>query len=158
MKAIKIHDKYGIMAGRILVDNIDYTNLSLYKWHFDKNKYAWRNVLSSDGERKKIYMHREIMGNPFGKQVDHINHNKQDNRRKNLRICTHSENQFNRLPAKHNKSGIKGVSWDRIGKVWRVKISANNNIINIGRFKRKIDAIKSRKLYAKKIHKEFACE
>ncbi len=42
--------------------------------------------------RKQVYMHRVIMGNPPGKEIDHINHNGLDNRKRNLRICQHREN------------------------------------------------------------------
>lgn len=59
-------------------------------------------------------MHRVIVDAPGGLVVDHKNHNKLDNRKNNLRVCTCRENSLN------NRS--KGYCWDSTSKKWRVTV------------------------------------
>ena len=65
-------------------------------------------------------------------QIDHINHDRSDNRIKNLRSVTHSENQRNRLIPSSNSSGIHGVSWNKFTKKWVSSITVNGKRIHIG--------------------------
>lgn len=58
-------------------------------------------------------------------QVDHINGNRADNRKSNLRICTNQENSMNRNKNKNNTSGYKGVVYDKERKKWRARIQHN---------------------------------
>jgi len=74
----------------VLIDEADYTVLSKYKWHY-RNGYAARRTHTIS-----IYMHRELMACPEDRQVDHINRDRLDNRRDNLRIVTPTENCANR--------------------------------------------------------------
>jgi hypothetical protein len=75
-----------------IVDAEDYERLSKYKWHVDKGDstyYAARGIVG-----KNFRMHREILNAPEGLVVDHRNHNGLDNRKKNLRLCTRSQNNL----------------------------------------------------------------
>lgn len=94
MKKIPICNKKGEIIDFTLVDNKDYNKLSQFKWFIGK----WYPVCFSwDGKKKKMfYMHRIITDCPKGLEVDHINENKLDNRRINLRVCTHKENNVYR--------------------------------------------------------------
>ena len=74
----------------VLVDESDYDVLHKYKWHY-RNGYAARRT-----HTKSIYMHRDLMICPDYLQVDHINRDRLDNRRSNLRIVTAVENCANR--------------------------------------------------------------
>lgn len=74
------------------VDKNDYDKVCDYCWSKQKNGYITASV---DGKSKT--MHRFLMSPPPEKVVDHINHNRADNRRSNLRICTTAENARNRL-------------------------------------------------------------
>jgi len=115
-----------------LVDNSDFEWLNQWKWHYLNIGYAARRDYSNGG--KYVYMHRLITGVPGTQQSDHINHNKLDNRRENLRLATKSQNMANTLPRKTNTSGFKGVSWDKSRNKWAVEITVNYKNIHLGRY------------------------
>lgn len=73
-----------------------------------------------------ISMHREIMGNPKGMDVDHINHDTLDNRRENLRVVPHHVNMQNRKLQRNNVSGYIGVSFHSGMRKWRAKLRHPN--------------------------------
>ncbi len=100
---------------------------------------------------KTIYVHKWIMDCPKGKRVDHKNGDKLDNRRENLRICTHAENIRNRpIKNKNNTSGQPGVWLHKCGK-WVGEIKVNGKKITLGLFVEKQDAIAAR-LTAEVVH------
>lgn len=88
-----------------------------------------------------LYMTGEFPKN----QVDHINHNRNDNRWENLRGVSKTENGQNRSKQSNNKSGFTGVSWHKSMGKWIVHIKANGKILHLGYFKNKDKAIKKRK-------------
>lgn len=117
-----------------LVDDEDYEWLNQWKWYAQKVQqgfYAARQV-----NQRTICLHREIFGLKFndGLIIDHINRNRLDNRRFNLRICTPQENSLNRTP-RLTTSKYNGVSWDKTAKKWRAQITINRKTQNLGRFK-----------------------
>ncbi len=72
---------------------------------------------------KLVYMHHLVMGNPNTKNViDHINRNGLDNRVSNLRVTTQRQNVFNATIRKDNKSGYKGIFWDKTRNKWRITL------------------------------------
>lgn len=96
------------------------------------------------------YAHRIIweMHNgpiPEGYQIDHIWHNRLDNRIENLRLVTVTENNRNQSKLKTNKSGVTGVHWDKKRKKWVATIWINNKIKYLGGFENIVDAITVRK-------------
>ena len=95
----------------ILVDDSDGHVLSRHSWHLidrGRNKYAVAHI---DG--KRVRMHRLLVDAKPGEVIDHINGNKLDNRRSNLRVCTASQNSCNRGKTVKNRSGFKGVVLNR---------------------------------------------
>lgn len=137
-----------------LVDDADYEELSRYKWHLDTGGYARRTVYTPP--RVDENMHRQIMKAPAHLQIDHINHNKLDNRRENLRIATHDQNNQNRQPGPNESSRYKGVGWDKNRGLWHAKISVNRRTINLGRFTTQREAAQVYNEHAIKLFGEFA--
>lgn len=92
------------------------------------------------------YMHRvvleRILGRPLGKMEvsDHINGDGLDNRRRNLRACSNSENLHNHGLFRTNTSGINGVSWDKNRKRWRVSVTIRGKTIYLGQARNIADA------------------
>lgn len=96
------------------VDPADFDWLSQWKWQarwspFTKSFYAERGT-SVKGKFVSIKMSRLIMNAPPEKQVDHEDHDTVNNQRRNLRILTVSQNQYNQKPRQTNKTGFTGVS------------------------------------------------
>ena len=87
---------------------------------------------------------------------DHEDHNTLNNRRYNLRPATYTENNRNASKRKDNTSGVIGVNWNKNESVWVARISINGNRKVIGKFIKKIDAIKARLKAEKEFYKEFA--
>ena len=138
-----------------VVDDTDYVWLSQWKWYYDNHGYAITNDYST-GKHKHIRMHRLITNAPKGMDVDHVDMNKLNNTRGNLRICNRSENMCNTKLKSSNTSGIKGVTWDKTCNKWMAGIMVNYKRINLGRFS---DINKAQEAYeqaAIKYHKEFA--
>ena len=101
-------------------------------------------------------MHRVIMDTELNMIVDHLNGNGLDNRRSNLRNCTHAENMRNRKINKKNRSGFKGVSYYTKDNKWRAMIKFNNLRIHIGFYIDPKDAARAYNEAAVKYHGEFA--
>jgi hypothetical protein len=102
---------------------------------------------SVDGEKNLSHRFAAIyMGvNIEGKEIDHINHIKHDNRWSNLRVVDHVSNQRNRPLFKNNKSGVIGVSFIAREKMWYASIQVNKKSINLGSYADKKDAIEARR-------------
>jgi len=91
-----------------------------------------------------------VFGKAPSNQIDHINHDKSDNRICNLRDVTQSENQRNRRLNKNSTSGVCGVGWHKTNKIWEARIKINGKQKHIGSFKNFYDAVRARKEYEEK--------
>jgi hypothetical protein len=114
-----------------LVDDADFEWLNQWKWRVNHG-YA-RRALYENGKRAgDISMHRLINNTPAGLDTDHINRDKLDNRRDNLRSATRSQNNFNTPPPKNNKSGTKGVWYSKRWGLWYAQIKVKGKRYNLG--------------------------
>jgi hypothetical protein len=140
-----------------MVDDNDYEYLNQWKWHCTSDNYAVRcSSMNAIGKRTLIYMHVAIMPHPEGMKTDHKNHNTLDNRRPNLRICTHSQNLANSVRAINNSSGRKGVCWKKqLGK-WCVQIGYHGKRMHVGYYDSIEDATNAYSHKAKELFGEFA--
>jgi len=100
-------------------------------------------------------LHRAVVGSK-SPNVDHRNHDKLDNRRRNLRECSEQQNQFNKRPNAKGKSAYKGVSWLSRQECWVVRISLNRKKIWVGAFKDEMEAAKAYDAAAKRFFGQFA--
>lgn len=140
-----------------LVDSVMFAELSQFNWFFD-GKYACRSSWNKETKKEtKVYMHRQILDVKKGGIVDHINNDKLDNRKENLRIVTAQENCMNQsvqLKRKHSK--YKGVSYDKSRDKWIAYCKKDGKMYNLGRFVLEIEAAEAYNRKAIELFGEFA--
>jgi hypothetical protein len=123
----------------------DYEWLAQFPWRINTGGYARRSKRVGNRQRPEFVMHREIMGlaKGDGLQVDHINRDRLDNRRENLRIVTMEENNRNVSPCRNSTSRYRGVCWyKKIGK-WRASAEFKRQGFHLGDFQNEDDAARA---------------
>lgn len=139
---------------QVKVDADDFEYLNQWKWHLSSGGYAVRSI---DGGNRKVLMHRVVAGTPEDMHTDHINRDKKDNRKSNLRVCTHAENMRNRSPHKPYKlykrrdstpdpDSSTGVNWVRTKGRWQVRLQINRVRKVYGYYDTKSQALAAKKL------------
>jgi len=159
MKIIKLFNREDKV---VIVDDEDFDYLNQYRWDYI-SLYAAR-LIKKNGKRTYLYMHREIMGvADKGREieVDHIDKENVkdyglDNRKENLRVCTHAENQRNSKLRSDNVTGYKGVCWYPKLNKWRSYIQYNNKTMGIGYHDSAEEAARAYDKKAKELFGEFA--
>lgn len=140
-----------------LVDDSDFEYLNRYKWYF-KEGYAARSAwISAKKCQQTVWMHHIIIKVLPGLEIDHINGNGCDNRRSNLRLCTHKQNS--RSCEKHTRnasSKYKGVCWYKKQRKWRAYIQTAREFIHLGYFDVENDAAHAYNVAALNYFGEFA--
>lgn len=124
-----------LVLSNLLVDEQDRALiLSGPRWYLC-NGYLRRD-LWNDGHKRREYMHRLLAGAQGADHVDHVNGNKLDNRRSNLRLVTRSQNLQNRQSAQRNNTstGLRGVYVDRRDGAIYARVKVQGRITNLGRF------------------------
>lgn len=148
MKTINLTKGY-----KAIVDNDDFSELSKNTWYVLVGKigtpYAVRTVYKNK-KPVQVRMHRQILNAKKGDIVDHINGNGLDNRKINLRFCTHSQNMMNQ-----KRNTDVGVSFHKGTSKWQAYIGFNKKRIYLGVFVNKKDAIKVRENASKIYHNSF---
>jgi hypothetical protein len=121
-----------------MVDAEDFERVNRYRWTTCRN--AWGGVyaygyMEWKGAGRNMSMSRFLMDPPAGMQVDHINRNTLDNRRScNLRNVEPYQNCQNRRRPSDNRSGYKGVSWDRAARRWEASLTCQGIKHDLGSF------------------------
>ena len=151
MKEIQLggHRKGSEIKGYAIVDDIDFDSLNQWKWHKNNQGYVTRSY-------KGIRMHRIIMKVKKGQQIDHINLNKLDNRKQNLRFCDYSQNRVNRKKTKNKTSLFKGVAWNREWNKWMVQVYWKGRRSYLGGYTEEHDAAMAYDKAAKILHGKYA--
>lgn len=130
----------------VLIDAQDLPLVERWSWIAVLKYHVWyacRNSHANGG--KRVYMHRQILGEPVG-IVDHLDGNGLNNQRSNLRVGSHSENQRNRRGAQCNSaSGIRGIYWHKQRGKWAATLRHHRKTISLGLFNQIEDAIRARK-------------
>lgn len=157
-----------ILTQEKLQELFDYIDGHLY-WKVDRNsnktkgkKAGWLSGATNYDvmyENKTYKMHRLIFALHHGycpKIIDHIDGNPLNNKISNLREATHSQNMQNSRLRKDNKSGEKGVIWDKRFKKWRVNCVLNKKQYFGGYYKNLTEAVESVRKLREKLHLDFA--
>jgi hypothetical protein len=123
--------------------------------YYELTKYTWRlsnNYVVNDTCGR---LHRHILNYTGGDLVDHINNNPLDNRKNNLRIVTHQQNNMNKSSKKNSSSKYIGVRFHKKSNKWEANIYFNNKLKYLGIFKTEIEAAKARDLATKEYFGEY---
>jgi hypothetical protein len=123
-----------------LIDEEDYVKVGPYKWCYSSSNGYAVSRRRVDGVKEVLLMHRLVHDTPKGLITDHINHDKLDNRRENLRTCTRHENNRNMPLRSNNKSGYKGVYWHAARGKWQANIRHCGEEFYLGLFTDKHEA------------------
>lgn len=119
----------GVIIGYTLVSAEDAAFVNQWSWGLDGDGYARRGY-SEDGASKSHYLHSVVLARAIGHDVDvengmstdHINRDRLDNRRQNLREVSWDIQHANKSLASNSTSGLRGVSWHKCHKKWIAKL------------------------------------
>lgn len=158
MKEIPLRDKNGNVTALTLVDDEDYETLNRWRWYLQKNGYVVRKAYDNTkkSKLKTVYMHRQIMNADMGEELDHIDCNKLNNQKTNLRLATRKTNAFNRGKKADNKSGYKGVYLEKRTGKYYAQIKYEDKITHLGTYETKESAAAAYNEAAKQYHGEYA--
>lgn len=129
-----------------LIDDEDVEFVTRWRWKLHPQGYACRSTWV-DGRYVTLMLHRVIAKTPPHLQTDHINRDRLDNRRSNLRNVTGSTNTMNQGLSPRNTSGFRGVTWDKSRQKWQAKTKHLGKWIYLGRFDTAEDAAAARRAY-----------
>lgn len=135
---------YDSNGRKFLFDLDDYDKIKKYTWYQAQNGY-FRTGIKVDDKWIQIQMHRLVM-NVLADDVliDHINGDRFDNRKSNLRYATHSQNMQNSFVSVRNTSGFRGVSFSSDDGLWRARININGERVDLGSYSDFHNAVKAR--------------
>ena len=141
-----------IVVGKCIIDIEDIKKIKKYKWHYDCGYCT--TTIQEKNKKYNMKIHRLIMGFPDS-NIDHINRNKLDNKKINLRCVGQSVNTYNNRMKSTNTSGVTGVVWVKRKNKWGANIGHQNKLYNLGHFTDKQDAINVRKEAELKFYGEY---
>lgn len=145
---------FGVVStGEIFVfDAEDFSKIKDIPWYRCNRSGDSGNYI---GNRYGVCIHRYILNSPKGYEIDHINQNPLDNRKCNLRICTHQQNQFNQGLQKNNTSGVSGVSFYPARNKYRARIKYCQMDIHLGYYETLKEAVQARNEGIRILFKEY---
>jgi len=134
-----------------IVDAKDFPRVARYRWTAAKNRnkwYAQRSVPKPGGGQKTEKMHSFILGTK--ERIDHWDGDGLNNRRRNLRPCTNSQNHANRdKQVGKYTSKYKGVTRDH--NSWKAQIMVEGKLIYLGSFQKELDAARAYNEFEKRL-------
>jgi hypothetical protein len=140
------------------IDDADYDLVSKYKWRVSVSNWGTFAVtwMQIEGRGRHVYLHHFLLGFPTRKHTKFINGDTLDCRRCNLRAATGSEIQAGRSIGQNNKSGYKGVSFNKASGKYKAYIKQNGKLHHLGLFPNAIDAARAYNRKACELLGEFA--
>ena len=135
---------YGRLANgkQFIIDSDMYPLIENIKFYLVYGDRVDRVPYISDA--KGNLLHTYIMPKIKGMEIDHVNMDTMDNRKSNLRICTHQQNQMNQDLQKNNTSGVTGVSYYKPRGKYRDRIKIGQHDIHLGYYKTFQEAVQAR--------------
>lgn len=125
---------------KFYIDKTDETIARKHKWHICTNSSGYYTVLSS----KRILLYQLLLGFPKDCEIDHIDLNPLNNRRSNLRICTHQQNQMNQPLQSNNTSGVTGVRYYKARSKFVARLKICQKDIHLGYYDTFQEAVQAR--------------
>jgi hypothetical protein len=136
-----------------LVDDEDFEYLNQWNWQLS---ICDGHICRKEHGKPTILLHRVVNKTPDDMLTDHINRNKLDNRKENLRTCTKSQNSMNRTKQKGNcSSKYKGVCWCKTKKKWKARVKYKGKYYSLGYHEKEVDAALAYNKKAKELFSEF---
>lgn len=138
---IPLRARDGSVRAYAMVDVVDAKWIGRHRWHYER-RYAVRDV-GGRRQKRKIYLHRQILGlvPGDGLEGDHINRDRLNCRRSNLRIVPGKSANRQNLPGQRNTSSShRGVSFYKRDGTWQAYTRANGRRVHIGYFKTENEA------------------
>lgn len=163
-RKLNVYEKeLGLCIGQLLHDkqfiiySVDYEKVKGYTWRASRGNYVY-TLVTEEGKRRRIFLHRLIMGlkdvSWKEQQVDHIDGNQLNNRRKNLRLDTAAENQINKKkPRRDNTTGHTGITYKN--SKWKATLNYHGHKDFLGAFSTMEEAIKMRKEAEELLYGEY---
>lgn len=134
--AIPMWRRDGSYAGAAIIDAPDRWRVAAFRWHVNDKGYA---------TCRAVLMHRLVMElvRGDGREVDHVNRNRLDNRRANLRVVSRSDQMQNLSSHRGASSRFRGVYWDAERQRWRAQAFLGRRAYRLGRFVDEVDAARA---------------
>ncbi|MBA3844259.1 MAG: HNH endonuclease [Actinobacteria bacterium] len=135
------HQSHTRIAGYARIDEDAADEIGQHNWSMDADGYAFRLAILPDGRKRVVRMHRQVLGLKHcdGQVTDHINRDKLDNRRANLRVGTHALNCQNMPLRRTSRSGFRGVRRNREGR-WQAFAHLRGAFHHLGVFVDPVEA------------------
>lgn len=142
-RRLPLCDAEGAVVAYALVDAEDHARFCGHRWSLKRDStgraYAVRaeaREASRRGRPTKVYLHREVVGLPprDRRHVDHISRDTLDDRKVNLRLCTHAQNRQNTSGWRNASSRFRGVSYDKARGKWKAQAMLAGKNRLIGRY------------------------
>jgi hypothetical protein len=136
----------------VLLSDCD-KDLSEMLWTVVGPGYAYSHA---NGLLHRVILSR-MLGRPLvkGEETDHVNRNKLDNRRENIRLADSSQNKINRALQKNNTTGYRGIWLQCDGKKWGATLHLHGKKHHLGVFPTKEEAAAAYDKAAKEEQGEF---
>lgn len=140
------------------IDSTDWELVRLFAWQYMNHRAlgvpGFQTQIVEGGRKYRTDMARLLLGLPDGLLADHVNGDRSDNRRSNIRVVNHQQNSWNSRPHKDSASKFKGI-W-RSGRRWGAQICANHCKRYLGMYATEEDAARAYDAAAKVLHGEYA--
>ena len=143
---------YTELNEKFIIDKEDFDLIKNFYWYVDAG--YMKNRIEVNGKRRVLAMHRLIMNANKNQMIDHINQNRSDNRKSNLRFANKAQNSINSGVRTDNLSGFRGIR--NAGNKWCSQITHKQKMIVIGYFDNFEDAVIARIQREIELYGEFS--